>query len=65
MGRGDPKPFDPGDKCWYRRPENSGNKLYSRWLGPVEIVTREGKHSYTILVKPGLEIKAHRSFLKP
>ena len=34
-------------------------------MGPVEIVTREGKHSYTILVKPGLEIKAHRSFLKP
>ena len=64
-GRGKPKPFAPGDKCWYRRPENSGNKLDSRWLGPVEIVTREGKHSYTILVKPGLEIKAHRIFLKP
>jgi len=64
-GRGKPKAFAPGDKCWYRRPENSGNKLDSRWLGPVEIVTREGEYSYTILVKPGLEIKAHRSFLKP
>jgi hypothetical protein len=63
-GRGKPPPFAPGDKCWYRRPENSGNKLDSRWLGPVVIVKREGEYSYTILVKPDLEIKAHRSFFE-
>ena len=63
--RGKPKHFAPGDKCWYRRPENSWDKLDSMCLGPVEVVTRKGKHSYTILVKPTLEIKAHRSFLKP
>ena len=65
VGRGLPKPFAPGDKVWYRRPENSGGTLDSRWLGPVIVITREGEYSYQIEVKPGLIIKAHRSFLKP
>ena len=64
-GKGEPKPFAPGDKVWYRRPENSGGPFDSRWLGPLVVLSREGEFSYTILVKPDLEVKAHRSFLKP
>ena len=31
---------------------------------PLEVVAREGEHSYTIEIKEGVIIKAHRSFLK-
>ena len=53
-----------GAKVWYRRPEGSGDKLDSRWLGPALVKAREGARSYLIELKPGMEIKAHRSFLK-
>ena len=53
-----------GSKVWYRRPEGSGEKLDSRWLGPAIVTAREGKRSYVIELKAGVHIKAHRSFLK-
>jgi hypothetical protein len=53
-----------GSQVWYRRPENSGDKIDSRWIGPGLIKAREGDHSYIIEIKPGKEMKAHRSFLK-
>jgi hypothetical protein len=53
-----------GAKVWYRRPEGSGDKLDSRWLGPAVVTAREGVRSYLIELKPGTQIKAHRSFLK-
>jgi len=53
-----------GDQVWYKRPENSGEKLDSRWIGPGVVKAREGKRSYLIKIKPGFEMKAHRSFLK-
>jgi hypothetical protein len=57
-------PLKVGTKVWYRRPENSGEKLDSRWIGPGVVTNREGDRSYVVEVKPGLEMKAHRSFLK-
>ena len=57
-------PLENGTKVWYRRPENSGEKLDSRWIGPGVVTAREGDRSYVVEVKPGLEMKAHRSFLK-
>lgn len=57
--------FRPGDEVYYRRPEGSGNKLDSRWLGPVVVVAREGEHSYQIRIKENVTIKAHSTFLKP
>ena len=57
-------PFLTGCLVWYKRPEGSGEKLDSRWIGPAIVKSREGDRSYTIEIKPGLEIKAHRSFLK-
>ena len=57
-------PFQPGETIWYKRPENSGEKLDSRWIGPGVVKAREGDRSYVIEIKPGVEMKAHRSFLK-
>ena len=58
------EPLKVGDVIWYKRPENSGEKLDSRWIGPGIIKAREGERSYIIEIKPGVEMKAHRSFLK-
>ena len=60
-----PEPCAVGDKMWYRRPEEKSGPLDSRWLGPVEILSRIGEHSYEILVKPNKKMEAHRSWLKP
>ena len=65
QGRKEMQPFKIGDVVWYRRPENSGEKLDSRWIGPAIVKAREGEHSYVIEIKSGMEMKAHRSFLKP
>ena len=32
--------LDIGYKVWYRRPEGSGDKLDSRWLGPALVKAR-------------------------
>ena len=56
--------FCPGDLVWYRRPERSGHKLDSRWLGKAVVLGREGESSYLIQTKPDGELKAHTSFLK-
>lgn len=65
--RGVPEPAELQltQKVWYRRPEGTGDKLDSRWLGPGVVTGREGEHSYVVEIKPGVNIKAHRSFLKP
>ena len=60
-----PKTFVPGEKVWYRRPENSGGPVDSRWLGPAVVISREGEYSYQIEVKPNRYMSAHRTFLKP
>jgi hypothetical protein len=64
QGTGTWELFSPGDKIWYRRPENSGGPVDSRWLGPCKIISREGERSYTITVKPGKNMSCERSFLK-
>ena len=65
LNRKEMEPFAIGDLVWYKRPENSGEKLDSRWIGPGTITAREGDHSYLMEIKPGLIMKTHRSFLKP
>ena len=58
------EPFAPGDKVWYRRPENSGGKMDTRWIGPARVVAREGQESYLIELLEGVIKKAPRRFLK-
>jgi hypothetical protein len=64
QSRKEMEPLQVGDQVWYKRPENSGEKLDSRWIGPGVVTCREGERSYLIEIKPGMEMKAHRSFLK-
>ena len=54
----------PGQKVWYRRPEGSGNKLDSRWLGPALITKRIGQNSYEVQVGEENFLTAHTSYLK-
>ena len=58
-----PKPLELGDKVWYRRPENTGEKTDSRWLGPARIISRKGEFSYEIQMEND-RMDAHRTFLK-
>ena len=53
-----------GDTVYYRRPEGSGKKLDTHWIGPALITGRKGELSITIQIKDNSEIKSHRSFLK-
>ena len=57
--------YQEGQKVWYRRPERSGDKLDSRWLGPAVIVKRIGEHGYLVKLDVDKNITAHISFLKP
>ena len=43
--RKSPMVYAPGDLVWYGRPENTGSKLDSRWLGKALVVRREGTHA--------------------
>ena len=54
-----------GAKVWYIRPEGSGTKIDSRWLGPAEIFESEGEHSYVLQTRPNTTIIAHRDSIKP
>jgi hypothetical protein len=60
----DQPPLTVGSRVWYKRPEGSGDKMDSRWLGPALVKAREGADSYRVEVKPGFEISAPRKFLK-
>ena len=62
--RKDSEPFPIGRVVWYRRPENTGTKLDTRWVGPCVIMAREGEFSYIIKTNDNSKIKAHRTFLK-
>ena len=59
------KPFEEGDRVWYRRPENTGGPVDSRWLGPALVLQRVGLSSYKIRTKEGQILDAHASFMKP
>ena len=53
-----------GTKVWYRRPEGTATKADTRWVGPGQVLSREGEDSYTISTGPDASISAHRTFPK-
>ena len=57
--------FHVGDQVWYSRPEMSGHKLDTRWLGRAVVTARESESSYVIEIRPGTKMKVHASSLKP
>jgi hypothetical protein len=56
--------FDIGDKVWYRRPEGSGTKIDTRWVGPGKIASQTGIDSYEVRLGPNQVMPAHATFLK-
>ena len=62
--RKEPPEFFVGDKVWHLRPENSGTKLDTRWLGPCKVVSKTSMHGYEIRVDTGDVVAAHATFLK-
>ena len=53
-----------GTLVWYRRPPATGGKLDGRWLGPCEVLAREGEHSYVLRTDQNKRVKAHRTHVK-
>jgi hypothetical protein len=58
------KTFDLDALVWCRRPEDSGNKLDSRWIGPARVIAREAEDSYVIRMHNGEERPVHATQLK-
>ena len=44
--------FRVGDLVWYRRPEKSGHKLDTLWLGKALVMARDSESSYVIDIRP-------------
>ena len=63
-GRMDPPRFSVDEKVWYRRPEGTGEKTESRWLGPGLIVEQVGHGSYRVKIEENRIIEAPIKFLK-
>ena len=63
--RKSPPDFQVGDQVWYLRPEGSGTKLDTRWIGPGKVTAKVGEHSYEVRITPDDIIAAHATFLKP
>ena len=59
-----PPHFDVGEKVWYRRPENTGTKIDTRWIGPGKILAKVGEHSYRVRLAEDFVTEAHATFLK-
>ena len=60
----DSEVFQKGDKVWFKRPEKSGNKLDTRWIGPCKVISRKGANSYEIQVKENLIMDVNVGDLK-
>ena len=58
-------PLAPGDKVCYRRPENTGGKMDTRWIGPARVVAREGEESYMIELLNGCSKRRPGGFGSP
>ena len=63
--RTDPPEFHTGQKVWYLRPEKSGEKLDSRWVGPCEILQRISQHGYEVQVTDQSKVSTNVQYLKP
>ena len=59
-----PIEFSVGQKVWYRRPEGSGDKLDSRWLGPALIEQRISQNGYQIRVGENKVLTSSSVWLK-
>ena len=65
VGRPEPREYKPGDKVWYRRPEGSGEKLDTRWIGPCLVLRKVSRLGYEIQVTDQVIMSANAQYLKP
>ena len=59
------RPFprlDVGDRAWVKRPEGSGTKLASRWIGPGLVVDQKGANSYKVEIERIDSLKCQPNF---
>lgn len=63
--RTSPPVFAIDSKVWYRRPEDSGDKLDTRWLGPAVVLRQTGADSYEVRLNDRKTINSPARFLKP
>ena len=54
-----------GDRVWVKRPEGSGTKLETRWIGPGLVVNQRGEHSYKVEIERDRFLEVPTKFLKP
>ena len=54
-----------GDRAWFKRPEGSGTKLASRWIGPGLVVDQKGANSYKVEIERDRFLEVPTKFLKP
>ena len=53
-----------GTLFWHHRPPETRGKLDGRWLGPCEVLAREGEYSYVLRTDQRKRVKAHRTYIK-
>ena len=58
------KPLLLNTIVWYKRQEGTATKMDTRWVGPCEVIKREGEDSYVVRTGQNTQIKAHRTDLK-
>ena len=51
-------------KVWVKRPEGSGGKLDTRWIGPARVVEQKGANSYKVQIDEDKFIEVPAKFLK-
>jgi hypothetical protein len=54
-----------GQKVWLQRPEGSGTKLDTRWVGPEKVVEQKGASSYKVQIGEDRFVEAPVQQLKP
>ena len=60
-------PYQKGDLVWVLRPRSSPQttKLDTWWVGPTEVLGRNGDQSYLVQISPNRTFEVHASHMKP
>ena len=65
QSRTKPPPYQPQEWVWVLRPPNTGTKLETWWVGPMQVVRRVGDQSYQVEIRPGVMHDVHQDQMKP
>ena len=65
QNRTKPPPYQPQEWVWLLRSPNTGTKLETWWVGPMQVVRRVGDQSYQVEIRPGVMHDVHQDQMKP